>query len=78
LEEAKSDYKDFAREVQVREQISAADLLNSDDPLILPELLGGILASIEVQPGRGNLDRRVRLIPVGDDAPTGVATAQDA
>ena len=78
LEEAKSDYKDFAREVQVRERISAADLLNSEDPLILPELLGGILASIEVQPGRGNLAKRVRLIPVGDDAPPGVAAAQDA
>ena len=38
LEVAKSDYKDFAREVQVRERISAADLLSSEDPLILPEL----------------------------------------
>jgi BMFP domain-containing protein YqiC len=78
LEGAKSDYKDFAREIQVRERISAADLLNSEDPLILPELLGGILASIEVQPGRGNLAKRVRLVPVGDDAPAGVAAAQDA
>lgn len=78
LEQAKADFKDFARDVQVRERISAADLLNSEDPLILPELLGGILASIDVQPGRGNLASRVRLIPASDDAPAGVAAAQDA
>jgi DNA invertase Pin-like site-specific DNA recombinase len=78
LEEAKREYKDFARDLQVREQISAADLLNSDDPLVLPELLGGILASIEVQPGRGKLASRVTLVPVGDDAPAGIATAHDA
>ncbi|HYM45478.1 MAG TPA: recombinase family protein [Solirubrobacteraceae bacterium] len=78
LERAKSHYKDFAREVQVRERISAADLLNSDDPLILPELLSGILASIEVQPGRGNLASRVTLIPVDDDAPARISAAHDA
>ena len=78
LERAKAITRTSLREVQVRERISAADLLNSEDPLILPELLGGILASIEVQPGRGNLAKRVRLIPVGNDAPTGVAAAQDA
>ncbi|MFZ1924764.1 MAG: recombinase family protein [Solirubrobacteraceae bacterium] len=78
LERAKADYKDFARDLQVRERISAADLLNSDDPLILPELLSGILASIEVQPGRGNIANRVRLIPVGDDAPAGIAATHDA
>jgi hypothetical protein len=36
LEQAKADHKDFARDVQVRERISTADLLNSEDPLILP------------------------------------------
>jgi hypothetical protein len=52
--------------------------LGSEDPLILPELLGGILASIDVQPGRGNLASRVKLVPVGDDAPAGIAAAHDA
>ena len=78
LEQAKADFKDFARDVQVRERISAADLLGSEDPLILPELLGGILASIDVQPGRGNLASRVTLVPVGDDAPAGVTATHDA
>jgi site-specific DNA recombinase len=78
LEQARSEYREFARDVQSREQISAADLLNSDDPLILPELLSGILAAIDVKPGRGNLPRRVTLVPVGDDVPAGIAAAHDA
>jgi site-specific DNA recombinase len=77
LERAKSAHREFAREVQVREQINAADLLNSDDPLILPELLRGILAAVDVEPGRGKLPDRVVLVPVGDDAPTRVAAAQE-
>lgn len=78
LEQARAEYQSFARDVQTRERISAADLLNADDPLILPELLGRILASIDVQPGRGNLATRVTLVPVDDDAPAGIATAHDA
>jgi DNA invertase Pin-like site-specific DNA recombinase len=78
LEQAKRDYKDFAQDVQVREQVSAADLLNSEDPLILPELLRGILAAIQVLPGRGNLPGRITLVPVGDDPPARIAAAQDA
>jgi hypothetical protein len=73
LEQAKRDYQEFARKVQVRERISAADLLNVEDPLILPGLLGGILAAIDVQPGRGNLAGRVTLVPVDNDATAGVA-----
>lgn len=78
VEQAKREYQEFAREVQVRERISAADLLNAEDPLILPELLGGILSAIEVEPGRGNLAGRVTLVPVDNDATAGVAATHDA
>ncbi len=78
LEQDKRAHREFARDVQARERINAADLLNSEDPLVLPELLGGILASIDIQPGRGKLPERVVLVPVGNDAPAGMAAAQQA
>jgi hypothetical protein len=78
VERAKSEHREFARELQVRERINAADLLNSDDPLVLPELLRGILASVDVQPGRGKLPERVVLVPVDRDAPAGITATQDA
>lgn len=64
--EARAEYRSLAKDAHVRERISAEDIL--DGPLEqFSDLLRSILASVLVEPGRGNLDDRVRLVPMDRD-----------
>lgn len=66
VDEAQSKYRELAKEQGVKDTLNAVDVLNEKDPETWGALLRGILASIVVAPGRGTLDSRVRIIPIGN------------
>jgi DNA invertase Pin-like site-specific DNA recombinase len=75
---ARREYRELAKDQQVRERVSAADILEESDPHVFRELLSGILASITVAPGRGSVEERVRLLPIDDNLLAGPAPAADS
>jgi DNA invertase Pin-like site-specific DNA recombinase len=73
VDEARVRYRQAAREVEGRQRVTAADLVEGAKLEELGELLRGPLESVVVTKGRGALSGRVRLVTKG--APDAGATA---
>jgi site-specific DNA recombinase len=71
VEEARATYRSLAHRAETRERISAPDVIDSDNPRLLAELLRGMDTSIIVSPGRQPIPDRVRIVPFDDELTAG-------
>jgi site-specific DNA recombinase len=78
FEEAQLRYREAASAAAAQPVIAEPELIATATPEELGELARGGLVAIVVQPGRGSLDTRVRLVPKGAPTEPRFASAQDS
>lgn len=69
VDEAKEAFRQKAQEVEHEKRVLPRELIDTDDPELLRDLLGAAFKKIEVIRGRGTVSDRTRLFLYGSDVP---------
>lgn len=72
VEDARRQYGERTRQAEAVDAFTAGDVIETGTLAELAELLRGMLAAIVVDPGRGNVARRVRFVPIDADGGGGM------
>lgn len=77
VEEAQTTYRARAAETEVQRRVLPVELIDTQDPAELGELLRGAVDGVIVRRGRGKLKDRVLVIPSGADDAAWVSAPED-